>query len=294
MSLDLGKTAAYTCVGENMGYIILQAKNGVTPYTYSLWNETNTTQLKSPETSSGRIVYHYGSPGSTYTVRVTDACGSSFSQQVTVANLETAKIVFSLANPVCHEEDISLTCLTLGQTTYSWTGPNGYTSTQQNPVIADASASKSGWYKVSVAPEFCGDPVEDSIYINVNPPIDLKQYENDTIYAAFCPREKILLGKAATGGSGNFTYQWERRTTSGTTYSVISGETNATFTSPSTSYIFNSTATNPTYIYFRCRITDDVCDFYVYYRTNAKPCYLPVNPDLMNMGSGNLLEKQKR
>jgi hypothetical protein len=294
MELDLNKTAAYACVGSNIGNIILQAKNGVTPYTYELWNRNNTTQLLPPVTSSDRVTFQYGFPDSTYTVRVTDACNNSFPQQITIADLETAKIVFSQANPVCYGDDMQITCLTLGETTYNWTGPNGYTSKEQNPVIHNADTTDAGWYFVSVNAEFCGIPVRDSIYMSVYPPIDMKEYADDTLYAEFCPRELIVLGKAATGGSGNFTYQWAHSTNGTTWASITTGGTVPVFSSTNTSYMFTSTAANPTYTRFRCTITDAKCgSFNVYYRTSAKPCMFPVNPDLMNLPEDSPLQRQK-
>ncbi|MBK1896944.1 DUF7948 domain-containing protein [Chryseobacterium paridis] len=47
-------------------------------------------------------------------------------------------------SPVCINSSIQLNAT--GGTTYSWTGPNGFTSTQQNPTIPNATAANSGTY----------------------------------------------------------------------------------------------------------------------------------------------------
>ncbi|MCL1867866.1 MAG: hypothetical protein FWF72_02800, partial [Paludibacter sp.] len=253
LALDLTKTAAYVCVGGGVGNIILQAKNGVTPYTYELWNKANTTRLLSPVSSSTRVTFNYGSKDSTYTVRVTDGCGNSFNQQITMADLETAELVFSVNNLACYGSNIQLNCLTLGETTYNWKGPNGYVSTNQYPIITNADTTNTGWYYVSVTPETCGIPVKDSIYISVYPPINMKQYADQTLNVSFCSKELIKLGTAASGGIGSFTYQWAR-STNGTTYTNITGAagTSAVFSSADAAYQFVSTTANPTYTYFRC------------------------------------------
>ena len=295
MALDLTKTSAYICIGSSVGNITLQAKNGVTPYTYELWNKANTVRLLSPVSSSTNAVFNYGSRDSTYTVRITDVCGNSFNQQITMADLETAKLVFSSANPVCYGSDIQISCLTLGETTYKWKGPKGFASTEQYPVIHNADTTNTGWYVVSIKPELCGSDVKDSIYITVLPPVDMKQYANQTFNVSFCPRELIKLDATAKGGSGSFTYQWAR-STNGTTYTNITGAvgTSAVFSSADAAYQFVSTTANPTYTYFRCQITDAQCgSFYVYYHTSASPCMLPVNPNLMNLPKGNPLKRQK-
>ena len=56
--------------------------------------------------------------------------------------------VSSNTGPYCEEEDISLS--SSGGTDYSWSGPDGYVSEEQNPVILDALSSMSGDYIVTV------------------------------------------------------------------------------------------------------------------------------------------------
>lgn len=286
MELDNTRTSAYACVGSSVGNIMLQAINGVAPYTYELWDENNTTQLQGPQTSSDRVVYAYGTPGSTYTVRVADNCGNSFAQQVTVANLETAKLVYAESNPVCYGEDIKLRCLTLGITDYDWTYPDGTTHPGQTQVITGADSSKSGWYKVSVEAEHCGSPVTDSIYISVYSPINITDpgLANQTFQ--ICPKANLTLGEAVTGGSGNYTYKWER-SSNGTTWTIEPATTSTlTITGP------NSTTVSYNYQYVRRTVTDAACGGFVEnYLVNAIPCYIPVNPDLMNLGTGNPMKK---
>jgi gliding motility-associated-like protein len=57
----------------------------------------------------------------------------------------------SLANsnsPICIGSNLELT--SSGGTNYSWTGPNGYTSTDQNPIIPNANTSHSGQYTCAI------------------------------------------------------------------------------------------------------------------------------------------------
>lgn len=56
-------------------------------------------------------------------------------------------------SPVCAGKTVYLTVFPAGGTapyTYSWTGPNGFSSTQQNPSINNVSAAANGVYSVSV------------------------------------------------------------------------------------------------------------------------------------------------
>jgi len=53
-----------------------------------------------------------------------------------------------LNSTICIGQNLQLNAS--GGTNYSWTGPNGFTSTQQNPVITNANATHSGQYSCNV------------------------------------------------------------------------------------------------------------------------------------------------
>lgn len=52
--------------------------------------------------------------------------------------------------PICNNGLLLLFADTIAGASYSWTGPNGYTSTQQNPAIPNADTTFSGYYTVTV------------------------------------------------------------------------------------------------------------------------------------------------
>jgi fibronectin type 3 domain-containing protein len=61
--------------------------------------------------------------------------------------------------PICSGSTLNLTASTVAGATYSWTGPNGFVSTDQNPSIAGATAAASGVYSVTVTVGGCtSDP----------------------------------------------------------------------------------------------------------------------------------------
>ena len=51
-------------------------------------------------------------------------------------------------SPVCIGNNLELTAT--GGTTYSWTGPNGFTSSEQNPIILNANTTHSGQYSCAI------------------------------------------------------------------------------------------------------------------------------------------------
>jgi hypothetical protein len=52
--------------------------------------------------------------------------------------------------PIIEGNTLNLTASTVSDATYSWTGPNGFTSTAQNPSISNATSAASGVYSVTV------------------------------------------------------------------------------------------------------------------------------------------------
>jgi len=275
LALDANITSSYVCVGAGVGNISITGINGTAPYTYQLWDSLNTTKQPPADiTTSGVAHFSYGQGGKTYTVRVSDACGNSFAQQVYVINLNTERIV-QAADQICPGDSIKLNCITLGNTAYSWTGPNGYTSNLQNPVIPNAQTNRTGWYKVSVKPEYCGQVVNDSIYITVANMSDVTAIEtrNPTI----CVRTAIpVLTQTVSGGSGIYTYQWQSSLDGTSNWTNIAGATGSGYQPP--------VQTLTPGVYYYRRITTDRCTIL---NGNAitltvRSCYVPVNPELMN------------
>ena len=65
---------------------------------------------------------------------------------------------------------MTLTASTVPGATYSWTGPNGFTSTDQNPSIVGATTNASGLYSVTATTGACVSP-SGTTTVSVNPPV---------------------------------------------------------------------------------------------------------------------------
>jgi len=55
------------------------------------------------------------------------------------------------ATPLCEGDDLSLTANAIGADTYSWVGPNGFTSNAENPIIANITVANNGTYTLTVS-----------------------------------------------------------------------------------------------------------------------------------------------
>lgn len=60
-----------------------------------------------------------------------------------------------LEQEMCSSQPLLLLATTIPNVTYSWTGPNGFTSSEQNPIIANPSPADNGTYSVKVLANGC-------------------------------------------------------------------------------------------------------------------------------------------
>jgi PKD repeat protein len=159
-----------------------------------------------------------------YIVNVTDgnSCTNSDSTLVTVNPLPT--VIVGSNSPVCIGDTIKLN--SSGGITYTWTGPNSYSSGTQNPEILNAQLNMSGYYVVTVIDvNACVNSDSTQITVNALPTVTASVTPNDTI----CEADTITLT-----GSGAQSYIWNNGVVDGvpfaisntTTYTVIGTDGN--------------------------------------------------------------------
>ncbi len=101
----------------------------------------------------------------------TTAASGTYSLSVTVAGVCTSPLATTMATvsagpaapatsnngPICNGATLQLNASTVPGATYSWTGPNGFVSSLQNPTIpsATATAAATGTYNVTVTSGGC-------------------------------------------------------------------------------------------------------------------------------------------
>ena len=85
--------------------------------------------------------YYYATPGSYQQTGATAAFGGKF---VAKFGICSSNPHVSANSQICPYSDINLSAS--GGTSYSWSGPNGFSSAQQNPTIPNATAIHTGTY----------------------------------------------------------------------------------------------------------------------------------------------------
>jgi len=92
--------------------------------------------------------------------------GAAIKYYVTV-NPQLPVAVANSNSPVCVGSTIHLTTPPVTDATYLWTGPNGYTSTQQNPNITNATSANGGVYSMVFTVKGCSSmPI--TVVVNVD------------------------------------------------------------------------------------------------------------------------------
>jgi gliding motility-associated-like protein len=175
------------CTGQTLN---LTASNGSS---YS-WSGPNgfTSSLQNP-TINNVVVNNAGS----YAVVVTNSNGCTNFALLTVSINPNTPITASSNSPIC--EGDNLTMNVSAGSTYSWTGPNGFTSSIQNPTISNITTTSSGLYSATVT-NACGTG-------SSNTQVQVGQKPNAAIavtQTVICEGDTVYL--IANGGNSYYWY----------------------------------------------------------------------------------------
>jgi hypothetical protein len=78
----------------------------------------------------------------------------------------TAVTASAAPNPICEGSSLTLTGVSTGASDWSWTGPNGYTSSLQSPAIAGITIAGAGVYTLT-ASNSCGSVIANTALVTV-------------------------------------------------------------------------------------------------------------------------------
>lgn len=139
---------------------------GSTNDTYS-WTGPNsfTSSSQNPTISSVTT----NAAGTYSVVRIVPGCGTSDVSQVSVTIKTNPVVVASNNGPICAGATLTLSATGNASDTYSWTGPNGFSSTNQNPSIVSATTAASGTYTVTRTVDGCSGNGQTIATVNANP-----------------------------------------------------------------------------------------------------------------------------
>jgi gliding motility-associated-like protein len=106
-----------------------------------------------------------------------------------------------------------------GSGTYSWSGPNGFTSTLQNPTIPNSTTANAGVYTLTVSALGCTATATTTVVVNAVPNVEAGQNQ------AICQGNQVIL--TATGAT---TYSWNNAIANGVPFTQAVGTVSYTVT----------------------------------------------------------------
>jgi hypothetical protein len=180
LQVDINKTYGWVCPGlpADSGYIrakgIHGRKDTASVYTYKLaaagqgvtgpYLATNTTGEFSTSASGGAYTL---TKNQNYDIWIGDECGASVVQTVKVVDFTTAQVATADQAEYCLGDAIHFSVINLPASAiiYEWTGPDGFTSNEQNPDVDEVTPASGGNYHVKISADICNQPIEADVNI---------------------------------------------------------------------------------------------------------------------------------
>ncbi|MEI8226362.1 MAG: T9SS type A sorting domain-containing protein, partial [Bacteroidota bacterium] len=148
------------CEGSLLSLFILNVLQGAT---FSWTGPNNfTSSLQSPIVSSQAALSMAG------IYFVTVYSNGVFNTYSTIVSVIQAPATPGGSNngPICYEATLLLNASTIPNASYSWSGPNGFTSLLQNPIIMEATTLNSGKYFVkAISSSGCSSPTDSTLVV---------------------------------------------------------------------------------------------------------------------------------
>jgi gliding motility-associated-like protein len=153
-----------SCNGGNNGAVNLNVTGGCNPFTYA-WTGPNSYTAGTQNIS--------GLTAGTYSVSVSSPGGCTSTTTATVTQPAAFSTSASNNGPLCSGGNLILSSAAVNNATYSWTGPNSFSSSSQNAVINNVTTAASGTYTVTATVNGCTASATTNVTINPSPTITL-------------------------------------------------------------------------------------------------------------------------
>lgn len=200
-----GGTTAAVCEGDTTSYLLRGQYPGGYNNPAFQWQVSVNGGVYAdiPGANSNDFLRTFTGPGRySYRLSMSESENLGSSNCRVASNIITIEVntlpVVQAADTVnaCHGADVTLSAS--GATTYLWTGPNGFASSQPQPVLARVDQSNAGLYRIQATSDK-GCSVNDSILLQVRP----------AVTAAVTGNQHICEGSGAVlTASGGDTYLW--------------------------------------------------------------------------------------
>jgi len=172
-SIQTDPTDTAKCAGETATFTVAATGPALT----YVWKRGTTTltdggTISGATTATLTITGVVSGDAGNYTVVVTSGCGSPQTSAAAVLTVNPTPVTTGTTSnsPICSNQTLQLTGVTTAGTTFSWTGPNSFSSTEQSPAILNASAAAAGNYTFTATANGCASaPIQIAVVVNTSP-----------------------------------------------------------------------------------------------------------------------------
>lgn len=155
-------------------------------------------------------------------VRKSNDCGEGPEYCVNTF-LKSISVSATAASPVCTGSTLKL--FGNGGTSYKWSGPNGFMSESENPIINNINSTNSGTYTVTVTnAEGCFATAQVSVSVGTAPT------STAIVYNASCGSPNGFIDLSVSGGTTPYQYLWSDGKTFQDNFGLAKGNYNVTVT----------------------------------------------------------------
>jgi len=179
------------CAGDTVQ--LTGGPSGMAEYKWTGPNSFSSTE-QSPNLGAGTTTMN-----GTYRLVVTNALGCTDTAWTAVNVYSRPAATAMNSGPYCAGQTIRLSSMPFGMTSYEWSGPLGFTSTDQYPRISDATTEHSGTYTVIITNiAGCKDTATTDVTVFEKP--ELSAHSN----APICDGERLELWAEPDGLASYF------------------------------------------------------------------------------------------
>ena len=130
-----------------------------------------------------------------------NGCPGTPSNYTIIVNPKPATPLASSNSPVCENSALTLTTPSISGATYTWIGPNGFTSNAQNPSISKATLAAAGSYSLLVTVNGCTSNVGNVNVTIIPTPVAPTASSNSPV----CSGNTLILNANSVAGAS---YAW--------------------------------------------------------------------------------------
>lgn len=223
------------------GSVTATPVGNVSPYVFEWYDDANTL-IASNNNANGAQTLNDLAAGN-YSVHITDANNCLQVVDFTIGGGGNANTpVLSSNSPICEGQDLQLDASIVPNAQYFWTGPNGFTSSTQDPIIAAAEIADQGAYSCYVVVAGCTsgtaninvvvNPGPEATFV-VGPPACAGEPITVT-YTGNAPNNAVFTwnfggGTASGSGEGPYSVVWNSGGDHAITLSVSAGGCTGTY-----------------------------------------------------------------